>query len=193
MSYDISLKGRAFLVYPCSEVAGPIVLALGKCLSSNSSPCATPKPHSWPKWANRPASRWPGSILPSPSSFLPAAHELQSHQLCRWNFMRSLSKSINSKCPFFLLSCESELFLKGLTLSHLLSEASLDPTNSMPHCSQTDSSQPLPFCEASWCGQVITSFWVLPGQDRWDREEGRCCRSSRHGPLWMDLNTRDIG
>ena len=46
MSYDISLKGSAFLVYPCSDVAGPIDLALGKCLSSSSSPCATPKPDS---------------------------------------------------------------------------------------------------------------------------------------------------
>ena len=32
-----------------------------------------PKPHSWPKWAYRPASSWPGSILSSPSSHTQAA------------------------------------------------------------------------------------------------------------------------
>lgn len=61
------LKDIVFLVYSCSEAAGHTVLAFPKCLSSNSLPCATPQPHSWPKWAYRPASSWPRSILPSPS------------------------------------------------------------------------------------------------------------------------------
>ena len=64
------LKGLVFLVNPCSEAADHVILALGKCLSSNSSPCATPKSHSWPKRTNRLASRYLCSILPSPSSLL---------------------------------------------------------------------------------------------------------------------------
>lgn len=63
------LKGLVFLVNPCSEAADHVILALGKCLSSNSSPCATPKSHSWPKWTNRPASRYLCSTLLSPPSY----------------------------------------------------------------------------------------------------------------------------
>ena len=78
MSYDIYLKGSPFLAYPCSEVAGPIVLALGKCLSSNSLLSATPNliPDPSGHIDQPPVGQGQFSLLPPPT------HKQQSHPIC---------------------------------------------------------------------------------------------------------------
>ena len=96
----------------------------------------------WPKYWSFQLAR-----LNSPFSLLLPTHKQQSHQLCHWRLMRSLSKAFN---PATLSSLFALLILTcPLPPHHLLQEAFLDPTSSTSHCSEIDTSQPLP-CGKQW-------------------------------------------
>lgn len=64
--HPLSLLGMVLLNYTGSEAADHVVLALQKCLSSYSSPCAIPKPHFLSQVDSKTSLQIAMLILPSP-------------------------------------------------------------------------------------------------------------------------------